>query len=511
MQTKPESDNQPAIKTINIVGGGTAGWMTAAALAHVFRGSGITINLIESEEIGTVGVGEATIPEIIKFLQILGLEEADFMRETQATFKLGIEFIDWLRPNHSYFHPFGTYGMDMEGISFHHFWLKAIKSGKTSALEDYCITWQAGKNGRFAHPAQQPNNPLSDIRYAYHFDAILFARYLRRFAEPLGVKRHEGKVVSVAQDSESGAITSITLEDGRSFGGDLFIDCTGFSGLLIEKTLHAGYDDWSEYLPCDSAVAVPCKRVGDLTPYTRSTARPAGWQWRIPLQHRVGNGYVYSSKYASDEEAKETLLDNLEGEQLADVRQLRFVTGKRKQTWVKNCVAIGLSSGFLEPLESTSIHLIQSCITKLITLFPAAGDQEPDRALYNRLVDQEFSTIRNFLILHYNATERQGMPFWDYVRTMDVPDFLTRKRAQFESGARIFQEENEIFAEPSWLAVMVGQGIMPNGYHPIADILSHQENIGRLQAIGSTIERAAQSLPTHQDYIDRYCKAGDVY
>jgi tryptophan 7-halogenase len=485
--------------------------MTAAALAHVFRGSSMRIELIESEEIGTVGVGEATIPEIMKFLGILGLDEAEFMRETQATFKLGIEFIDWLRPGHSYFHPFGTYGMEMEGISFHHFWLKGRQHGDTSSLDDYCITWQAAKRGHFGHPAAVANNPLSDLRYAYHFDAVLFARYLRRFAEGQGVQRHEGKVVSVEQNPESGDIASVQLEDGRRLAGDLFIDCSGFGGLLIEKTLKAGYDDWSEYLPCDSAVAVPCTHGGSLNPYTKSTAREAGWQWRIPLQHRVGNGYVYSSKYSSDEDAKKTLLDNLEGEQLADVRQLRFVTGKRKKTWVNNCVAIGLSSGFLEPRESTSIHLIQSCITKLITLFPAAGDYAADRTMFNKLIDQEFNTIRNFLILHYNATERTGMPFWDYVRTMEVPDFLSEKRALFESAARIYREENEIFTEPSWLAVMVGQGIMPKGYHPIADVLSGDEALARLRAIESAIGQAAGALQDHASYVRRYCPASDPY
>ena len=501
-----------AISRIVIVGGGTAGWMTAAALGHVFRGTKMRIDLIESEEIGTVGVGEATIPEILKFNAMLGIDEADFMRATGATFKLGIEFVGWGAEGERYFHPFGVYGTDMEGISFHHFWLKARAEGDGSALEDYCIAWQAAKNGRFAHPHSAPNSPLSSIRYAYHFDAVLYARFLRQFAEKQGVHRSEGKVVNVAQDCESGNIAAVALADGREIAGDLFIDCTGFFGLLIEKTLQSGYDDWSHWLPCNSAAAVPSRRDtspgAPIRPYTRSTARAAGWQWNIPLQHRTGNGYVYSSDYISDETARETLLANLDGEPLADVRQLRFTTGKRRQVWKNNCVAIGLSSGFLEPLESTSIHLIQSAITKLVTLFPASASDDMNRHLFNRLIDSEFTTIRDFLILHYNATARADTPFWNHVRTMDVPGFLTEKEQLFRHSARIFREENEIFSEPSWLAVMTGQNIMPESYHPVADVLSAQENAARLAAIKDTIARAAAALPRHEDVIAKNCKAG---
>ncbi|MEP3226144.1 MAG: tryptophan halogenase family protein [Parasphingorhabdus sp.] len=496
-----------SIDRIVIVGGGTAGWMTAAALSNIFRGSNMQIDLIESEEIGTVGVGEATIPEIMKFNGLLGIDENEFMRATQATFKLGIEFHDWHKPGQRYFHPFGVYGLDMEGISFHHFWLRARAAGDTSALEDYCLAWQAAKNGRFSKPSGPPNSPLSGIRYAYHFDALLYARFLRQYAEKLGVRRTEGKVVSVQQRSDDGFIESVQLENGDKKEAQLFIDCTGFFGLLIEKTLESGYEDWSHWLPCDSAIAAPCERTGNLTPYTRSTARKAGWQWRIPLQHRVGNGYVYASQYTSDEEARQTLVDNLEGPVLAEPRQLRFTTGKRREIWKKNCIAIGLSSGFLEPLESTSIHLIQSAISKLISLFPTGNFNPVDRQKFNQLIDQEFETVRDFLILHYKATERSDSEFWNYVRAMEIPEFLSQKLKLFEEAGRIFRDENEIFAEPSWLAVLTGQGVFPAQYHPIADVISPEETMQRLHAIKDVIGRASASLPMHEDFIAENCKA----
>ena len=496
---------------IVIAGGGTAGWMTAAALGSVFRGSPMRIDLVESEAIGTVGVGEATIPEILKFNAMLGIDEADFMRATGATFKLGIEFVGWGAGDESYFHPFGVYGTDMEGISFHHFWAKYVLSNAQKSptasgdIADYCLAWQAARQGRFAHPSGPPDSPLSGIRYAYHFDALRYAVFLRRFAEAHGVTRHEGRVVDVARD-DMGGVDSIKLEDGRDLVGDLFVDCTGFQGLMIEKTLASGYEDWSHWLPCDSAIAVPSDRAGAaMRPYTRATARKAGWQWNIPLQHRTGNGYVYSSHFTDDETAREVLLDNLDGKPLAEPRQLRFTTGKRRRIWKANCVAVGLASGFLEPLESTSIHLIQSAITKLVNLFPATRDDAAARAIFNRLMDQEFRTIRDFLILHYNATSRSGTAFWDYVRTMEVPKFLTDKITLFQQSARIMREKNEIFTEPSWLAVLVGQGILPQGYHPVADVLSDDENAGRLRAIADTIGRAAGSLPRHGDFIARYC------
>ena len=488
------------IRRVVIVGGGTAGWMSAAALGHVLRDTPLQVTLVESEAIGTVGVGEATIPEILKFNALLGIGEAEFLRETKATFKLGIEFDGWRVAGERYFHPFGVYGLDMGGIAFHHHWLRARAEGAADPLDAYCLAWAAARDDRFAHPSGGPASPLSCLRYAYHFDAILYAAFLRRRAEAAGVVRHEGRVASVRR-RDDGAIAAVALEDGRELAGDLFLDCSGFGGLLIERTLESGYDDWSHWLPCDSAVAAPCARVGPLTPYTRATARPAGWQWRIPLQHRVGNGHVYSSRHTDHDTARETLLAHMESEPLAEPRRLAFTTGKRRRLWVGNCVAIGLAGGFLEPLESTGIHLIQSSLNKLISLFPARLPDPLTAATFNRLMDAEFETIRDFLILHYKATERSGTSFWDHVRTMSVPDRLADKLALFRQGGRILRDDDEIFAEPSWLAVAIGQGVVPTGWHPIADGVPLAEARRRLAAIRDTIARAAASLPRHEETV----------
>ncbi|WP_292021186.1 MULTISPECIES: tryptophan halogenase family protein [unclassified Brevundimonas] len=486
-----------AINRIVIVGGGTAGWMAAAALAHVFEGAGKSVTLVESEAIGIIGVGEATIPEILKFNARLGIDEADFLRETKATFKLGIEFDGWRREGQRYFHPFGAFGVDMEGVAFHHFWLKACAEGQADPLETYSMAWQAARRGRFVHPQGGPQSPLSSLGYAYHFDAALYAGFLRRYAEARGVVRCEGRVVEV-QQTQTGDVSGLVLEDGRVAAGDFFIDCTGFIGLLIEKTLKAGYDDWSAWLPCDSAVAVPCERVEPLSPYTRSTAREAGWQWRIPLQHRVGNGYVYSSSHLSHQDAEDALMARLEGPALAQPRRLRFATGRRRECWKRNCVAVGLSSGFLEPLESTSIHLIQSAITKLIALFPSQTTDEGLRREFNALMEEEFVTVRDFLILHYKVTQRDG-PFWEQVRAMPIPDRLADKIALFEQTGRIVRRDHDIFSESSWLAVAVGQGLAPRGRHPISDVLGRDENRARLAAIRDSIWRTADALPSHAD------------
>ena len=493
------SHSSSIIERIVIVGGGTAGWMAAAALAHAFSGSGKSVSLVESEAIGIIGVGEATIPEILKFNARLGIDEADFLRETKATFKLGIEFDGWRRDGERYFHPFGGFGLDMEGIAFHHFWLKACADGQTEPLETYSMAWQAAKRDRFAHPQGGPQSPLSNLGYAYHFDAALYAGFLRRFAEGLGAVRHEGRVVDVQQAAD-GDVSGVKLEDGRVIAGDFFIDCTGFVGLLIEKALKAGYEDWSAWLPCDSAVAVPCERDGPLSPYTRSTAREAGWQWRIPLQHRVGNGYVYSSKHLSHQDAEDALMSRLEGAALAEPRRLRFATGRRRECWKRNCVAVGLSSGFLEPLESTSIHLIQSAITKLISLFPARSSDDGLRRQFNALMEEEFVTVRDFLILHYKLNARDGA-FWDHVRAMPIPDRLIEKIALFQETGRIVRRDHDIFAESSWLAVAIGQGLAPNGRHPISDVLTPDENVGRLAAIRDSIRRTADALPLHADVV----------
>ena len=493
------ADSSLIIDRIVIVGGGTAGWMAAAALAHAFAGAGKTVTLVESEAIGIIGVGEATIPEILKFNARLGIDEADFLRETKATFKLGIEFDGWQREGERYFHPFGAFGLNMEGIAFHHFWLKACAEGGAEPLETYSMAWQASRRGRFVHPQGGPQSPLSSLGYAYHFDAALYAGFLRRFAEGLGVVRREGRVVEVQQAAE-GDITGLRLDDGRVVEGDFFIDCTGFAGLLIEQALTSGYEDWSSWLSCDSAVAVPCEREGALSPYTRSTAREAGWQWRIPLQHRVGNGYVYSSAHISHQEAEDALMSRLEGTALAEPRRLRFATGRRKDCWKRNCVAVGLSSGFLEPLESTSIHLIQSAITKLITLFPSHKNSEGLRREFNVLMEEEFVTVRDFLILHYKVNQRAGS-FWSQVRDMPIPDRLAAKIALFEETGRIVRRDHDIFSESSWLAVAVGQGLTPHGRHPISDVINHDANLGRLSAIRDSIWRTADALPTHEDVL----------
>ena len=464
-------NTQNRISNITVVGGGSAGWMAAAALA-TYLGKGATIRLIESEEIGIVGVGEASVPHIRTFnSQWLGIDETEFVKRTQATAKLGIQFNDWGRIGDSYFHGFGAIGRSLGPLPFHQFWLKLCLSGRAGPIGDYSAQTVMGPRGKFApgeHNAQD-NSPLADIAYAYHFDASLYARFLRELSESRGVQRIEGKIVGVNQRAEDGHIESVTLESGQVVGGELFIDCSGFRGLLIEQTLRTGYTDWSHWLPCDRALAVASECAGPVTPYTRSTARAAGWQWRIPLQHRVGNGYVYSSKHISDDEAAASLLANLDGKPLADPRPLRFTAGMRKKFWNKNVVALGLASGFLEPLESTSIYLVQSGITRLLSLFPGR-DLNPllvDR--YNNESVFEYERIRDFLILHYHATERDDTPFWDDCRTMWVPDTLRETVELFRADGRYFRNGEDFFALPSWVQVMLGQRIMPQDYHPMVD------------------------------------------
>lgn len=499
------------VKNIVIVGGGTAGWMSAAALSKLMpKGQG-NVTLVESEEIGTVGVGEATIPQIATFNERLGINEDDFIRETQATFKLGIEFVDWAKKGDRYFHPFGTHGFDLEGIEFHHYWNKLREQGDDRSIEDYSINAAAAYNDKFIRPQSEHGPIINKLGYAFHFDAILYAKFLRKFSEKNGAKRIEGKVEEVNLRSDNGFIESITLADGQKIQGDLFIDCTGFRGLLIEEALQTGYIDWSEYLPVDSAVAIPCEKIGEPIPYTRSTAREAGWQWRIPLQHRTGNGYVYCSKYQSKDEAEITLLSNLDGKPLASPKHLRFKTGRRKKFWSKNCVAIGLSAGFMEPLESTSIHLIQSGISKLIALFPDKSMNPVERDEYNRLLDVGYAHIRDFLILHYTLTTRDDSDFWNYVRTMKIPDSLKRKMALIESRGRFFKYDDELFNITSWMAVAIGQGYTPKGYNPMVDSLS-DDNIKRsLSNIRAAINKAVEAMPTQQTFIDKFCKAKDVY
>jgi len=490
-----------------IVGGGTAGWMTAAALSKTL-GPKYSISLIESEDIGTVGVGEATIPMIQQYNQALQLDEADFVRRTMGSFKLGIEFVDWGRKGDSYIHGFGKIGQSMSLAPFYQFWLKQRATGNAGPLDDYSLNTVAARANRFLPAsAQHANSPLADIAYAYHFDAALYAKYLREYAEARGVSRLEGKVASVKQHPESGFVTGVTLEDGRTVDGQLFIDCSGFRGLLIEQTLKTGYVDWSHWLPCNRAAAVQCERREALTPYTRSTAREAGWQWRIPLQHRVGNGYVFCADHLSEDEASERLLQRVEGPALMTPKILKFVTGKRNLFWNKNVVAMGLASGFMEPLESTSIHLIQSAIARLTTFFPHAGFDAVDIDAFNEQSHVEFDRIRDFLIFHYKATTRDDTPFWRQVRDMPIPETLQAKIDLFRSNGRFFREQEELFGEMSWVQVMIGKGIVPRRWHALVDSFDDAAVAKHVEDTRRIIQNCLQVMPDHADFIARHCAA----
>jgi len=489
------------VRNVVIVGGGTAGWMAAAALAKLL-GKNLDIRLIESDEIGTVGVGEATIPLLTAFHSLLGIKEQDFMRHSQATFKLGIQFENWGALGDKYLHPFGIIGQDCWACSFHHFWLKSVLEGKDTDLGEYSLHQQATDSNKFALM------PKGGLDYAYHMDASLYAKFLRSFSEFHGVQRIEGKVVDVATDETSGDIKSLTLSCGQTIEGDLYIDCSGFRGLLIEQALHTGYEDWSHWLPCDRAVAVQTRAVRPPVPYTRSIAHRAGWQWQIPLQHRVGNGLVYCSKYCSDDEAQQTLLDNIEGERLTEPRVIPFRTGRRLKQWNKNCVTLGLASGFLEPLESTSIHLVQSSVIRLMQLFPVNGINQGEVDEFNAQSKQEIEYIRDFIILHYHVTQRNDSPFWNFCRTMEVPESLSRRIELFRSNGRIFREGHELFFDGSWTRVMTGQGLMPGGYHPIVDLMSDEELNAFLRDIKASHKSAVSRMGSHQEFLEKYCRAG---
>ena len=485
------------IKKVIIVGGGTAGWIAAAVMSASLKRHSVAITVVDSSEIGTVGVGEATIPPIRQLNFMLGLDEDEVMRRTNATFKLGIEFVNWGALGDRYFHPFGSHGRDISGIQFHHHWLRT----REGALADYSIVTAAAYAGRFARPTDDSRDPLSKMSYAFHFDAAMYADLLREVSLKNGVKHVDARIAGVTLDSETGFVDALQLSDGETLQADLYIDCSGFRGLLIEDALKTGYVDWSHWLPMDRAIAVPSAVSGPTQPYTRATAGLAGWQWRIPLQHRIGNGHVYCSQYMNDDEAEASLLDNLDGPALAAPRRLRFTTGRRRLTWNKNVIALGLASGFVEPLESTSIHLIQRGVAILMALFPASGIVQAEVDLYNKLMTAEYEDVRDFVILHYKQTQRDDTPFWRQVRDMSVPESLAERMAVFANLGRLILSPGELFREKSWSAVMLGQGVWPRGYDPQADLIPEADVRNTLRSLKSVIKSRTNTLPAHDDFL----------
>ncbi|WP_435219295.1 tryptophan halogenase family protein [Luminiphilus sp. nBUS_07] len=487
------------IKHVVVAGGGTAGWMAAAAVSKLL-GKTVKVSLVESEEIGTVGVGEATIPTLLTLHELLKIKEQDFISAVGGTFKLGISFENWHDVGSDYIHSFGYTGKDCWAAGFQHFWLKGKELGISKEFGEYCNEWAAAKQNRFAVL------PNQNLNYAYHFDSSRYAKFLRKIAEEHGAVRIEGKIEAVQQHEQTGFITGLRLESGQQIDGDFFVDCTGFRGLLIEQTLHAGYDDWQHWLPCDSALAVQTENVQPPIPYTRSIAHEAGWQWRIPLQHRTGNGLVYCSKFWSRDEAEAKLRGNLEGEMVTEPRPIKFQTGTRRRHWVKNCVAVGLSSGFMEPLESTSIHLIQRSIVRFMQMFPSDGVRQPDIDEFNNQMKFEIENIRDFIILHYHVTNRTDTPFWRHCRTMEIPESLQHRIDLFKETGRVFKVPTELFGENSWTQVMLGQGLSPEQYHPIVNMMDEQELRDFLGGIHGSVERLVSQLPEHQRFIDHYCR-----
>jgi tryptophan halogenase len=496
------------IRRIVIVGGGTAGWMTAAALIRILGRDYADITLVESDHTDTVSVDEATIPPIRIFnSSVLGLDERELIRATQGTYKLGIEFVNWGRIGDVYLHPFGSFGADIDAIRFHQFWLKYHPLGLAAPLAQYNVTAVAAKLNRFSQPNPDPRTVLHGLKYALHLDAALYAHLLMGYATGRGVKRQEGKIAEVRLRDPDGFIEAVVLADGTRVSGDLFIDCSGFRGLLIEEALHTGYEDWSHWLPCDRAWAVPCESVSPLIPYTRATGHTAGWQWRIPLQHRTGNGVIYSSRYISDDEAAATLLGNLDGNALADPQPLKFVNGRRRKVWNRNCVAVGESAGFLEPLESTGTHLIQCGIARLLALFPDRGCNDVEIAEYNRLTGLQMEQVRDFLILHYKLTQREDAPFWRHCAAMDVPQTLTRRIDLFRRCGRVIHYEDDLFVEDNWVAVMLGQNVRPERYDPLVDTLAQDSTVADLRRMQALVQQTAESLPGHGEFIARHCAA----
>lgn len=492
------------IKKVVIVGGGTAGWMSAALLKRTFAHA-LDIELVESDAIGIIGVGEATIPPIQLVNAVLGLDEREFIRETKASIKLAIQFENWRKQGDSYLHTFGSPGRSQAFCHFHHFWTRALLSGHATNLWDYDLNYLCATTGKFAK--LQVSDPVWELQYAYHFDAGLYGQYLRRFSEEIGVRRTEGTIVDVGLNAESGFVESVRLENGEEVSGDLFLDCSGIRGLLIQQQLETGFEDWSHWLPCDSAMAVPSARFESTLPYTRSIAHDAGWQWRIPLQHRNGNGLVYSSAHCGDDAAEETLMANLDSEPLDEPRIIRFKTGRAKEQWHRNVVAVGLSSGFLEPLESTSIHLIQSAIVRLITLFPHQGIRDELVREYNRQSQLEFEYIRDFIVLHYHLNERDDTDFWKYLRDMSVPERITEKMQLFRQTGTLLKENFDIFLESSWLQVMHGQGITPEDYHPLAGTLTDDQLLDKLKKTRETKRQPLDQMPSHDEFLAMYCNS----
>ncbi len=491
----------PAPTRVVVLGGGTAGWMAATGVA-VMLGDQVQVTLVESDDIGIVGVGEATLPHLRSFVESLGIDEADFMRATHATYKLGIDFRDFGKIGDSYIHPFGSFGDELAGVSFHHYWLAAQQHGQAGSIGDYSLGVSAALAKRFRPPADD-QSLASTYGYAYQFDATLFGPYMRSFGLGKGVKRIEGKVIEVLKDGESGNVTTLVLDDGRRIDGDLFIDCSGFRSLILGEAVGAEWEDWSRWLPVDRAMALPCVSTDEgIEPYTRATAMPAGWRWRIPLQHRIGNGYVYSSSFISDDAAADALLSAVEGKPLADPRPLRFRSGRRKNSFVKNVIGVGLASGFLEPLESTSIYLAQMAITYLIELFPKNGQiEDADRAEFNRLVDMEYDRIRDFLILHYHATTRDDSPFWDHVRTMQVPDSLASKMELWKRTGRVAKYSEGLFYDASWIAVYLGQNIQPEATDPRIGIPDPNGLARALSSLKDAIAAEVAAMPDHRAYL----------
>ncbi len=504
-------DSPPRPLRVVVVGGGTAGWMSAACIRRQLRAEDYAVTLIESDEIGTVGVGEATLPHIKLFNDMLGVDEAQFMRATRATFKLGIQFCDWDRPGKRYMHPFGAFGEPWGGVEFQHHYFRALQAGcEHFSLQDYSYAVAAARNNAFEFPDKDPKSIRSTYAYAYHFDAGLYAAYLRCWAIERGVRRIEGRVCDIGRNPTTGDVTDLMLESGERIAGDLFIDCSGFRSLLLGNIMGVAWRDWTHWLPCDRALAVPCKRVGALTPYTRATARQAGWTWRIPLQHRTGNGYVFSSHFIDEGNAQEGLLAVLDGAAQGEPRLLRFSPGRRERAWSGNCVGIGLASGFLEPLESTSIYLIQAAVTDLVRLMPRPGSTGTDPRLvaeFNRLNDMQYERIRDFLILHYTANGRVGEPLWDYVRSMPLPDSLVHKLQLFRSRAALPNHQYGLFARDSWLAVLVGQGITPGGHDRLADAFTLPTLEERMTEFRDRIRTNVDAMSSHGAFIADYCQA----